>query len=145
VKPREIFSIVAVAIVAGAAAFYIAGHATPPPAPVDEVTWLIEEFQLSAAQADTVRALHEAYAPICQAHCDAVMEAQRGVEAAENPSERAVATEELMRLKDRCHIATQAHVEAVAAVMSPEQGQRYLEMISPLLSAHGHQAPFGLR
>lgn len=144
-KPIEIVRVLFIALVAGSIAFYVSARLSPPPPLDDEVAWLIEEFELTDTQADAVRSLHEDYRPICDAHCAAVMEAQNAVEAAADPTEAATAQHELSALKQVCHAATQAHLEAVAAAMSPVQGQRYLETITPLLSAHEHEVPFGLR
>lgn len=144
---REFLKIIATVIIAGGAAFVISHGIGSDASSTDEISWLIDEFELSAAQADQVRELHEAYRPICDAHCQEVMQAQQAVADANGaePEVLAAAQRELQELKQRCHLATQAHLESVAAVMSPEQGKRYLETISPLLSAHGHTAPFGLR
>ncbi len=146
-NPRELLKIVATVILAGGAAFMIAQKVGSDESPADEIAWLIDEFELNAAQAEQVRELHEAYRPICDAHCQEVMQAQQEVEAAKNaaPEVLAAAQQELEKLKQRCHLATQAHLESVAAVMPPDQGKRYLETITPLLSSHGHSAPFGLR
>jgi len=145
VKPSEILRTLVISLIAGAAGFWVAQKLTSDPGPTDEVTWLIKEFELTTAQAEQVRSLHEAYRPICDAHCAAVMEAQTALADAINPAEKTAAAQALDTLKIRCHVATQAHLEAVAAVMSAEQGQRYLETITPLLSVHEHEAPFGLR
>lgn len=144
-KPGELLRLVAIVVIAGGTAFFVAQHFAPETPPADEVAWVIEEFKLTSDQAEKVRALHEAYRPVCDAHCAAVMEAQTAWDEASGPAQRTAAEQELMELKHRCHAATRAHLETVAAVMSPEQGQRYLETISPLLSAHEHTAPFGLR
>ncbi len=144
-KPIEIVRVISISLIAGSIAFYVTARSTQPEPSDDEVAWLIKEFELTAAQADAVRSLHEAYRPICDAHCAAVMEAQHAVEHAADPVEKAKVQQELTDLKQVCHTATRAHLAAVADAMSPAQGQRYLETITPLLSAHEHKAPFGLR
>ncbi len=144
-KLPELIRVGLVAIVAGGAAFLLTRQLSPEAEAVDEVSWLIEEFSLSAQQADQVRELHAAYRPICDAHCAEIMAVQQVVEDASNIEEKALATQNLELLKTRCHSATQDHIKAVAAVMSAEQGQRYLKRIMPLLSAHDHDEPLGLR
>ncbi|GAB5561888.1 MAG: hypothetical protein SynsKO_35350 [Synoicihabitans sp.] len=143
-KLSEILRIAVIALVAGSAAFLITRQLSPTDQSGDEITWLIEEFGLNADQADRVRELHAAYRPICDAHCTEIMEAQAALENA-TAAERPAAERALAALKQRCHTATQTHIKAVAAVMPAEQGQRYIERIMPLLSAHAHDEPFGLR
>ncbi len=144
-KPAELLRTLTIALVAGGLAFFVAQRFSATATTADEVTWLIEEFKLSPSQADAVQALHEAYRPVCEAHCMEVMEAQQAVAQATDPAAQAKAERELAELKQRCHSATRAHLESVAAVMTPDQGRRYLETITPLLSAHSHESPFDLR
>lgn len=144
-KPGDWIKLLAIALIAGGAAFLVSQRVTSDDPPADEVAWLIQEFALTEPQAEQVRNLHEAYRPICEAHCEAVMQAQRALDQASDPTATENARRELARLKEVCHEATQAHLEAVAAVMPADQGQRFIETISPLLSAHEHTAPFGLR
>lgn len=144
-KRADLIRVVLVALIAGGASFLITRQLSPDEAVGDEVSWLIEEFSLSADQANEVRALHAAFRPICDAHCTEIMAVQRAWEVAPDLAAQTAAKQELELLKTRCHSATHDHVRSVAAVMSPHQGKRYLDLIAPLLSDHDHTGPFSLR
>lgn len=136
-----------VTLIAGGAAFVLTRVLSPvtPPEAGEELTWLTREFALTPAQADRIAALHAAYEPICARHCAAIEEAREHLSHTHSPDQMATVEAELQQLVTTCHDATQAHLEAVAAAMSPAQGERYLAMIRPRLSAHQHAEPFGLR
>ncbi len=136
-----------VAAVAGAASFGLTRLLSPGPESTagNELTWLTQEFQLTPQQAQRIQALHAAYRPICAQHCAAILDTKAELATAETPAAKGQIEQRLSALKATCHDSTQAHLEAVAAAMSPEQGQRYLAMISPRLSAHQHTEPLGLR
>ncbi len=136
-----------VALVAGAAGFGLTRLITPTPTPVvgEELAWLTREFELTADQAARIQSLHAAYRPVCAQHCAAIERTRTTLAHAASSEDRTAAEAQLERLVATCHDSTEAHLEAVAAVMSPDQGRRYLEMIRPRLSAHQHAQPFGLQ
>jgi len=138
-----------ISLIAGFAAFAVtrrcAFHSFP-----DEMTWLREEFALTPAQASAIEQLNTAYEPVCASHCQRISQARRtlrALEAASTPSaaERATAQATWQVLCDECTAATRAHLEAVAAQMSPGQGKRYLELVGPKLTRRDPGKPFGLR
>lgn len=138
-----------VSLVAGFAAFAITrrcvDHAFP-----DEMTWLREEFALTPVQAAAIEQLNTAYEPVCADHCQRISVARRhlrDLEAAANTSaaELAAAQAAWQALCDECTTATRAHLEAVAAQMSPTQGSRYLKLVGPKLTRREPGKPFGLR
>lgn len=139
--------LVIIAVTAGLLAFVLTRQFAPAPtaSPGDELAWVTREFELTPAQAARVQALHDAYRPVCARHCAAILAAQAELAAAGTPAERTAIAAHLRELTATCHNATLAHLEAVAAVMPPAQGQRYLALIQPRLSSHQHTAPFGLR
>jgi hypothetical protein len=137
--------LIVVALVAGLGAYGLTRHFATPPAPASEVAWLVAEFQLTSAQSTEIETLHAQYEPICAAHCASIIETQNAINQATNPTEKSAAEYHLTQLIATCHASTQAHLQAVAAAMDPAQGQRYLAMIGPRLSAHQHAEPFGLR
>ena len=137
------------ALVASFVAFAITrrcvSHAMP-----DEMTWLREEFALTSAQAAAIEQLNTAYEPVCAAHCQRISAARHRLQALDvastTPSiELADAQTAWQALCDECTTATRAHLEAVAAQMSPEQGKRYLELVGPKLTRREPGKPFGLR
>ena len=139
--------LVLVALVAGAMGFGLTRLFAPTPrlAAGNELAWLTQEFQLTPAQAERIAALHAAYRPICADHCAAISEAKKDMANMAADHDHAAMQSRIDQLVTACHDATQNHLEAVAAAMSPEQGQRYLTLIEPRLSAHQHAQPFGLR
>lgn len=144
-KAPELIRVLVVAGLAGLAAFGAARHWAAPSDLGDELSWLIAEFDLTTEQADKIKSLHEAYAPICAAHCEAIIAAREEVAAARDEEERADRVAQLIELEGVCHEATRRHLETVAAAMPPAEGQRYLQMIGPRVSAHQHAEPFGLQ
>jgi hypothetical protein len=132
-------------LLAGGAAFILARMLGTPSAETDELTWLVNEFELTAEQAAVIRDLHESYRPVCDRHCEAIRQTHGKLQQASSPAAQAAVEAELAELQQLCHTSTQAHLRQVAAAMSPEQAQRYLELIEPRLSSHQHDEPFGLR
>lgn len=108
----------------------------------DEMAWIEKEFRLTPAQTATIGQLHDDYHPVCMEHCKLIMQA-RG-KLAEAPGD-AAAQAELARLEAVCREATLAHLQRVAAVMSPEQGERFLALVAPKVSGQSHDAPLGLK
>jgi len=137
------------ALVVGFAAFAVTQrcmrHALP-----DEMTWLREEFAVTAAQADAIEQLNTAYDPVCAEHCRRIGAARHRLQsllAAPNTpaADLADAQNTWQSLCAECTTATRAHLEAVAAQMSPEQGKRYLDLVGPKLTRREPGKPFGLR
>ena len=108
------------------------------------------EFHLTPAQTAVIEKLHDDYAPICMEHCRLIREARARLTALvaanqRNPADYAAAQAEMTRLKAVCHDATQKHLEAVAAQMSPDEGRRFLDLTLPKLADRSHDAPLDLR
>ncbi|MET0263021.1 MAG: hypothetical protein ABW223_09000 [Rariglobus sp.] len=108
----------------------------------DELGWLKKEFDLTAAQTAAVEKLHADYQPICAAHCERVVAAREKLANATDPD---AARTELARLEAVCRDATHAHLQQVAAVMSPDEGARFLALVGPKVSGQTHAAPLGLK
>lgn len=118
--------------------------------PEDQWTWLRREFQLDGAQLARIKALHEAYQPVCADHCSRIMAAQESLTALEqagrkNTAEYLSTLGEWESVKRECNEATFRHLQAVAAVMSPAQGRRYLDMMVPRIVRADHLGPLGIR
>jgi hypothetical protein len=101
----------------------------------DAMAWLRVEFRLTDAQYEAVRKLHEDYSVICGEHCAAIMEAR----------ERRAPVAEVTALEKFCVDAMKGHFRRVAALMPPEQGERYLAMVLPRIAGYTHQGAPNVR
>ncbi len=137
----------AVAALAFGLTHWLAPH---PQTPADEITWLTSEFHLTTAQTAAIEKLHAAYDPVCMEHCRLIRETRTRLISLKTSTPRdaaayAAAEAEMTHLKGICHDATQKHLEAVAAQMSPAEGRRFLVLTLPKLSAQSHDAPLDPR
>jgi hypothetical protein len=86
-----------------------------------------------------VKTLEDAYRPICDDHCLKYTEAYANLttllkqNSTWTPGTQQ-AVETLYQVEMECHRDMLKHAYEVSAVMSPEQGKRYLEMIKTRLS-----------
>ena len=94
----------------------------------DAMAWLRVEFRLSEAQAAAVKKMHDDFSVECGEHCAAILDAR----------ERKAPAAEIARLEQVCVDAMTAHFERVAALMAPEQGARYLEIVRPRVAGYDH-------
>jgi hypothetical protein len=118
--------------------------------PVDQWTWLQREFHLDGAQLARIRALHAAYQPVCADHCSRIMAAQArltGLAQAgrKNTPEYLSTLGDWEAIRHECNEATFHHLQAVAAVMNPADGRRYLDMMVPRIVRADHIGPLGIR
>jgi hypothetical protein len=116
----------------------------------DQWTWLRREFRLSDAQFAHLKNLHEAYQPVCAGHCRRIMAVQQRLADLErtgtpDSSAYAAAREEWNALRQECNEATLQHLRAVAAVMDPDAGRRYLALTVPRIAKYDHLEPRGIR
>ncbi len=147
------------ALALGAATYFVCFRAVTQPtrqmASVhDELSWLATEFHLSPEQTKQVEQLHSAYEPRCMAMC-------RKIADNNTQLDRLIATqheftpemERLLRdsaeIQIECRREMLTHIYAVAAVMPPEQGARYIELLkmqvlqpgtphAPTAAVHAH-------
>jgi hypothetical protein len=108
----------------------------------DAMAWLRADFHLDDRQFAAIRKLHEAYAPSCAEHCRLIQEATKACDALQGADPAAVAAAErkLQGLRFACETALSAHVRQVAALMSPEDGGRYLALVLPKIAHFDHTA-----
>jgi hypothetical protein len=111
----------------------------------DALAWLRTDFRLTDAQFATIRRLHEAYAVVCEQHCQAIQEAairRNQLKAAPGTDAAALAAADrkVEELREVCETAIAAHVREVAAQMEPEQGRRYLALVLPKIADFDHRA-----
>ncbi len=143
---KTLLSCALIAVVAGLASFGLTRWVAARQAPADEMAWLRKEFALSASQADAIASLHARYGPVCDEHCANVMATrQRLAGLAPGTPAHAEATAQMEKLAQVCSESTRRHLEAVAALMDPAQGARYLALIGSKVAAHNHAEPLGLR
>jgi len=118
--------------------------------PEDQWTWLRREFDLNDAQLARLHALQAAYQPVCAGHCRRIMAAQEHLAdlagaGRKNTPEYLATLGEWEAIKRECNAATFKHIEAVAAVMAPAEGRRYLDMMVPRIVSRDHLGPMGMR
>jgi len=109
----------------------------------DTMTWLRHEFHLNDQQFSAIEKLHREFSGACEEHCRSIRKAQdeRDALRAASPSDPAAlaaAETRVGELRHRCETSLQRHLEAVAALMSAEDGKRYLDTMRPLLTRFDH-------
>ncbi len=106
--------------------------------------WLRADFHLSDAQFAEIQQLHAAYAGTCEAHCRMIQEATKArnelAAAGGDQAAMAATNSKLQEVRLVCETAITAHVRKVAALMSPEDGRRYLAMVLPKIADFDHTA-----
>jgi len=111
----------------------------------DALFWLRTEFRLNDVQYAEVARLHEEHSAVCAGHCAAVRAAKAMLgklnSAGAPADQRAAAAARLQLAENNCRVSVEAHVRRVAAVMERQQGERYLAMVLPRLSALDHSGP----
>lgn len=147
---RALLLLVAVAAAIGFASFgayYTWQSATEPVIEAtDELSWLRREFSLSEEELARVEAAHAEFRPVCERLCSRVIEAQDELEAkllssSSFDAEVEEALAHFSRVKEECHRAMLQHVYDVAAVMDPEQRQRYLKRAKAHVTMHDAVRP----
>ena len=111
----------------------------------DAMEWLRADFHLTDAQFASIRELHNSYAGTCEEHCRMIQEATKARNALKSassadPAAMLSAEQKIQELRTHCETAIARHVRQVAALMSAEDGQRYLAMVLPKIADFDHQA-----
>ncbi len=94
----------------------------------DAMRWLRAEFHLSDEQFAAVRRLHDDYAVECTQHCRAII----------NARQRQAPALEIAALEQTCVDAMTGHFQRVAKLMPRGEGERYLAIVLPRISAYDH-------
>lgn len=137
---KKLFLLLGLVVAAGAASYAICYHramaavVVTPDGTDAELAWLKHEFALTPEQYGKVLALHQAYRPVCAAHCASYAAAHEHLaEMLKNQTnlspEANAAIVEMARIQSDCHASMLKYAYDVAACMSPGQGRRYLDMI----------------
>jgi Spy/CpxP family protein refolding chaperone len=113
--------------------------------PFDELSWLRTEFDLTEEQMRQIEEIHAKYRPICEMWCGKVMAAQTRFEqlvlkADDFTGEVDAALAEFSRVKEACHRSMLQHVFEVAAIMEPNQRERYLTRVKAQVTMHDRGA-----
>ena len=99
-----------------------------------EMAWLAREFQLTAQQTQRVTQLHSDYEPRCAEMCRKIAANNEKLDHLISAKrERTPEMEALLResadIQAECRRDMLAHIYAVAAVMPPQQAERYLALM----------------
>jgi uncharacterized membrane protein len=110
--------------------------------PDGEMEWLRNEYHLSDAQFWRIREMHREYAPKCDLMCQKIAKANERLEQLIKANktftpEVDAAMNDCVTVQAECRRALLAHVYAVSAEMSPEDGARYLQMMTARLVEPG--------
>jgi hypothetical protein len=148
------------ALVLGAATYFLCFRmATQPMRRIasvnNELVWLAAEFRLSPDQTKRVEALHSAYEPRCSAMCRRIAENNAQLDkliagGREFTPEMERLLRESAKIQMECRRDMLQHIYAVAAVMPPAQGERYIGLLKmqvlqpgaihpPATDAHAHE------
>jgi hypothetical protein len=106
--------------------------------------WLQTDFHLDDRQFAAIRRLHDDYCGTCEEHCRRIQEATRLrkslADAGAKPEAIAAASGQIEELRATCETALTVHLKQVAALMSPEDGRRYLSLVLPKVATFDHRA-----
>ncbi len=97
----------------------------------DDLDWLRQEFQLSAAEMTRIRELHDGYLPRCGEMCQQIAAKKRELESVLGGTTNVTAVaeqklSELAALRAQCQMQMLRHFVEVSQAMPPEHGRRYL-------------------
>lgn len=136
-----------VALLAGLAGFMLTSRPSGVPVPehpgeghsssiLPELAWLRHEFNLTEEEFSRVSELHLAYRPTCEILCEKIIVSRNKVtELVVAGTEVSPGLKEAFRehalLLAECQSAMLGHLYETAAVLSPEQAKRYLEVMMP--------------
>lgn len=151
---RRLFLIVVAAVAAAALGYFLVSlrHSAASEKLANstgaDLEWLRAEFHLSAAQFAAIAEAHRAYSAVCAGHCTAILAARQQFDellrANAPEADLQAAQQRVARLEAVCNGATRAHIQAVARLMAPAEGERYLSLVEPHLAQNVHDARRGL-
>jgi hypothetical protein len=126
--------LVAVALCAVSfAGFFVVNRETPQARQAaragDAMEWMRAEFRLTEAQFAAIRELHDRYGAVCSEHCARIMAAEKSGASAQ----------QVAALENECVQSMADHFHRVAALMAPEQAERYLSLVLPRIRDYDHR------
>jgi len=109
----------------------------------DSMAWLRYEFHLTPDQFEAIKKLHADYSGTCDEHCRNIRAAMQDRDrlASSHPDDKAalaVSDSRIQEMSTHCEAVLGQHLEKVAALMSSEDGARYLAMMRPRLESFDH-------
>lgn len=115
--------------------------------PDGEMEWLRHEYHLGDTQFSRIQQLHREYAPKCDLMCEKIAKANARLDQLIKANktftpEVDAAMKECVTVQAECRRALLEHVYVVSAEMSPEDGARYVQMMTARIVEPGlsHQA-----
>ena len=110
--------------------------------PNGEMEWLRDEFHLNDTQFARIVELHRQYAPKCDVMCQKIAAANEHLHQVIETNKNfdpavSAAMDDCVAVQAECRKALLAHVYAVSAEMSPEDGARYLKMMTARIAEPG--------
>ena len=144
----SISSILLASALAYAAYFHIAtgAHKPAPPRPeFTSLTWIDQDFKLSAQDLQAVQASHFNYLPRSQKASAQLLSARKNLTAwpEENfPTANKLreAHQEVLRLERECFEMAVGHIFEIGALMGPVEGPRYQKiMLKKLMTLEGRE------
>jgi hypothetical protein len=141
---KRLLLLLGAALAAAVTGYLLVGlrQATVTPVRGTDLTWIRAEFGLNDEQFAAVCRLHDEYSGTCAEHCAHIIAARDQLEsltkAAAPASDITSAERRVVELEQVCNDATRAHLRRVAAVMPPDQGERFLRMVEPHLAQLPH-------
>lgn len=145
---RKLFAILVLGIVGGVLSFaWVRGHRAGAAEELvkqdgSDIAWLRMEFDLSDEQFAAIEQVHDDYRPLCARHCAAIIDAASEIreleESGAGADELAAAKQAVADLESVCNAATREHLHKVAALMSADDGRRFLRMTEPHLADQPH-------
>jgi len=110
----------------------------------DELAWLKAEFKINDSGFEKIVAVHQAHEIQCLEHCRALEASRRRLskltqKATSVTPEIEAALKADGAVREQCRVSTLRHVYEVSRLMTPDQGQRYVDlMVRRLIEADGH-------
>ncbi len=106
-----------------------------------ELEWLRTEFHLSDAQFQKIVSLHSEYRPQCETMCRQFSEANSKLgklisESRGMTPEISKQLRHVEQVEAECREGMLSHIYAVAREMNPDQGQRYISIMTQSMFVH---------
>ena len=107
-----------------------------------ELLWLRREFNLTDAQYNRIKLLHEKYSAQCDLMCQRIAEVNARLDALISANREvtpalASTINEASRVQEDCRRAMLAHIYEVGAIMTPSSGARYVDMMKATIIQPG--------
>ena len=136
---KRLAVVLALAILLGSGAYFAAYTVVQrtlcPASDLEEpLGWMRQEFHLNDAQFAQVKKLEDDYAPRCVSMCDQIQQSHAALKAlilarGNMSPEVKAALQKDSEIQQQCREDMLNHIYEISKVMSPAEGQRYLQMM----------------